>query len=324
MATCSYKECPGLKDRLIICSLCKNLEFHSNCATRAKCYISHEDTGIVIYCRICQANMLEMSANASRILNSTYLDAVNEPFLNITDKQSPSMEHLSKLIESNINNGFSKLFDNIKDTIRDVVREEIKGVVNEVKHLKTQIQDVITRVEQLETAPSTSIRTEPQLVTNLAPAIASEVRDINNKLNNAILYGVPELSSQSIKNSCTNETDLLIQILSKIPDFNPVIKNPTRLGKPSSSKPRPIRVTFNSRSDVFTLIKSCDKLPGVTVSTDKTKSQRAYLSSLIKTKNDYNSTHPLDKVVIKYRDDVPYLVDIAGKTRCNINPSNFL
>ena len=206
-------------------------------------------------------------------------------------------------------------------SVRETIKAEIQPVADEVKSIKKYVSSIDSRVEALEKSQPTI----QQNMAQIAATVAHEVRDINCKINNVIMLGVTEITSQGDSKNFSNDKELIVDLLSLIPNFFPKIVNCHRLPKADVSGFRPLAVTFESRSDIFTLLKNVNKLPNnIRVKTDKTRAQRDYLTNLYKTKEKFNLENPGDTLSIKYINDVPHLIDALSKPRSTSNPKHFL
>ena len=162
-------------------------------------------------------------------------------------------------------------------------------------------------------------------IAQIAATVAHKVRDINSRINNVIMLGVPEIFSFSGDKTFSSDKELVDDLMALIHNFSPKITHCERGFKADNNGSRPLTVTFESRSDIFTLIKNVNKLPqNIKVKTDKTKIQKDYLTNLYNIKDKFNLDNPGDSLSIKYINDVPHLIDSQGKPRSSIEPNHFL
>ncbi|KAJ8671470.1 hypothetical protein QAD02_002729 [Eretmocerus hayati] len=163
------------------------------------------------------------------------------------------------------------------------------------------LQDVNDRLDKLERAAN-----QPAQGDSL-DAIVSEVQDRNSRLNNLIMYNIPENSNQdpsldlqAVKNN-----------LKKIKDFRLGNISVRRIGSgEGSDKPRPLLVVMNSRADVMKVLGNKRFLPkNVAVSTDKTKAQREKLNAVRAEMERINDAHGSRCKTIKYIGGTPTIVD---------------
>lgn len=330
MAKCCYTACPGLSDHLICCEICKKSRFHNNCAIKAKSFISFGESGNTIYCYQCQKTMMETSRiNTSVVdtsmsnMNSLSNTSLNASFISpVNGSQLLDVSTISNIIETNISKQFVNFKNELMNEVRNVIVSEIKAVADDVSQLKKEVSTINNKVAVLE--KNATVHGQHNIA-SVSATIAHEVRDINSKINNVIMFGVPELSTLSADSQIDSEDRLLLSIFSKIKNFSPKILKYSRFLKSDRAGIRPIVVTFESRSDVFNLLKFANMLPNnIKVKIDKTKNQREYLSSLYKIKDRYVTNNPSDPLSVKHINDVPQLVDNLGKIRSPSDPKSFL
>ena len=142
--------------------------------------------------------------------------------------------------------------------------------------------------------------------------IIAEINNRYKRLNNIVFFNIPEINSNdgtasdlsSIKNILSVFKNEKFNLSTNFDNL--VVK---RIGYFDPNKIRPICVTFNSRDDVFKIISNQELLPNYKFKMDKTDIQREHLKQLIEERNKHNSLHPQNPLVIKYKNEVPILVN---------------
>lgn len=141
--------------------------------------------------------------------------------------------------------------------------------------------------------------------------IVLEIMDRQSRLNNLILYNLPEQPINGDSNSIKQLLDIMDVKVSPI--------NITRLGTAKtdlSTRPRPVKVAFSNSHEVGSILRSQKKLNSnpnfkdLRFASDRTKKQRETMSAL---RNELN--HRRDKgetdINIKYVKGIPCIVKIS-------------
>ena len=137
-------------------------------------------------------------------------------------------------------------------------------------------------------------------------SITREVQDRLERVNNIILHKVEE----PVNGAVALDLVKIKGILGHVHDLNLENISVKRLGRLPSNVPRPLLVRLSSHKKVMWIMQSRTQLPaGVSVSTDKTPSQRDQLKRLKEEVDRLNAEHPFIVKIIKYVEGVPSIVD---------------
>lgn len=120
-----------------------------------------------------------------------------------------------------------------------------------LNNLSTQYDTLKTKVETIEIKIESSKSNSP-----INNELISEMIDRQQRLNNALLFNLPETLNSS--NNASSDFTTVKNILDILKlETKPI--SATRLGKPSScntTKPRPLKIRFSDQKDIFELF-SC-------------------------------------------------------------------
>jgi hypothetical protein len=122
----------------------------------------------------------------------------------------------------------------------DSLSLEITALHNKVGILETK---VLALESNLTTVPSTTVA-----------EVIQEFTERDRCKSNIIAYGIPESISTDLSTKINDDKIILHGIFSKLSQEIPKEFKPIRLGKPSSSAPRPIKIIFNSHETASTAI----------------------------------------------------------------------
>lgn len=146
-----------------------------------------------------------------------------------------------------------------KDTAAEIA--SLKSIIAtqqaEIVELKTRLTDYELRLLNIENKPITAMPTNMNGNVIAQPpidfkAILAEERDRESRVNNLILFNIPETSNDILKiKEILNKIELTENI-----EFNEV----KRFGKANNNRPRPVKVVTKLAKDKFTILKHSKKL----------------------------------------------------------------
>jgi archaellum component FlaC len=217
----------------------------------------------------------------------------------LSSKLDVILNSLSKLATKEELGIISKGVADIKADIKQLYEKigdfepRLTSVENEVQQLKSKLQDQHTQVAMEN--------------------IMEEFNERNTRSRNVIAYGIEETSTESQEKS--HDTNYVRLILEKAGLGNSLSKTlHFRLGKRTKSKPRPLKICTQSNTEATNIFRafgtgneSDSQLQGISLSRDRTKSERDYLAGLrenLKFRMEAGETN----LTIKYVNGTPKIV----------------
>lgn len=187
------------------------------------------------------------------------------------------------------------------DKVLDIYNEQIQinqKLQVEINKLKEQIQELALKMGN-EHNPLEAVR---------------EIDDREGRKMNLMIFGCPE-SSEENGLSDTQEVNEIIQTL--CPEDNITCKKVIRIGKPNTTKARPLRITLNSSKEVRSLffkakeLKKNTKFSDYALGFDKTRREIEEYKALRQQMQE-RITSGEENLRIKYFRDVPKIIKIAS------------
>ena len=142
--------------------------------------------------------------------------------------------------------------------------------------------------------------TDPFSLLNATSSLANELKSIESRNNNLMVYSLTDSSSNNNQQALLDDIKLLNDLF-KLIDISDITNfSLRRIGKYDENKIRPLCVTLNFQKEVFTIINKARNLPkGVKVSTDKSRLQQRTFKQLMDVLNVHNNIYPDDAFRIK-------------------------
>lgn len=172
----------------------------------------------------------------------------------------------SKMVSqiNNQNRTILKLTSSVND-----ISKTVSKLDNENKKFSEKILKLEQRVELFEKNEM-----------NSQDEIVAEIMERNSRINNLILFNLPETENEA----CLSDCDQVIIILYKMEvTIRPI--GVYRIGNSSSGRPRPIKIIFSDSSEVALVMRLQNKLnyfpdyKDLRFVTDRTKKQRELLAT---------------------------------------------
>lgn len=184
------------------------------------------------------------------------------------------------------------------------IKEQLSNLEPRVTANEVKIENLISEVKSLKT-------TKP----NDCESVIKEVNDRSQRALNAIIYGIPESTSNNVHSRIEHDKNSVNAILHSSNIDNVQVVKVTRLGKQLSEKPRPLRVTFANSMEVSGFFKrfNVDSVKdifadsAIGISRDRTVMERSHLKELRVTLDDRKKAGESD-ITIKYLNGVPRIV----------------
>lgn len=281
----------------VSCVTCNSF-FHLKCIP-----LKQEDTDYLKYikktwsCKNCLNKPKSNSASSLPVLPSSPSTKSTDINLILNKIEALSLGQ-SKLIE--LVNEQNKKLDSFEQKL-SALSSQLLSIKEENILLRNNLTTLTKRVESLET-------NQPTLCENSF----SDFIDQQARSKNIILFNVTEKPDDS-NDSDMSTTNLILQKLNV--DIKPVTVH--RLGRPNG-KPRPLKATLNTTSDVFKILGSSRRLKSdqifneVRIISDKTPKQREYFQNLRK-ELDARRLNGESNLSIKYYKGVPSIISSAAQ-----------
>ncbi|KAI4476340.1 hypothetical protein M0804_013677 [Polistes exclamans] len=144
-------------------------------------------------------------------------------------------------------------------------------------------------------------------ISNSSSSAITSLRDLgkNWTSTNSILFNVNENIASTSSAPPLSDDNIVKDIIKKIDPSVHLGSRTRRIGKRSSDRSRPIRVTLNSKKEVISILKNKSKYSGpVVIAQDRTKAQRDYLKA-IKFKLKARTDDGNQNFTIKYNNGTP-------------------
>lgn len=215
-----------------------------------------------------------------------------------TSQQPPAMslDYLAVLIGNldckmeRVSSGIANIRTDISDINETLSKFDSKltGTISQMNKIEKKVTDNVERITLIETNNNNTL---------------NELEDRRSRSGNVIFYN---LSEQIVSN--IDDMTAVSQLVAKSCPVTRILAV-RRMGKPVNSKPRPLVATFQSSQDVVFYLRNRVSLPpGVSISADRTSSQRQELKDMRNSIHRHNTENPNDLKTIKYRNGVPTIV----------------
>lgn len=225
------------------------------------------------------------------------------------NKKPVTIDELAKMIET-LSTNQNKSFESINTRIDDIKKH--------LSNLDSALVDCTMRVERLEDRVLT-LETQ-KLVPNkeqteLSMEIINEVIEIQKRTHNIIIHGVEESLSKDMNECIIFDTEQVNKLLSLCSAKTDNVVDIIRLGRPSTNKFRPIKLTLHNHRDVDQLISSFLKLKRESPSTatnisfvkDRTLTERRYIKEVYTEFHNQVNAGATDIKII-YSNGIPKIV----------------
>lgn len=160
--------------------------------------------------------------------------------------------------------------------------------------------------------------------------VISEIEERKKRSNNIMIFKLPELATQNRQESEEHDENAVNDILSQIQiahidpgtqgnrmsqtssanNSNPICLRTFRIGKPTNSQPRPLKVVLNNESAVLNVLRNknpvCNQLK-ISISRDNTPSQQQALKEIRETLEKRKEEGEAD-ITIRYINGSPKIV----------------
>ena len=174
------------------------------CATKAKCFVQFGDatnSENTIMCRPCQSKLLEVSMNASKIFDTT-TSHMDVQTVDTSIQQNPTVAEIcskmSELLDSKLTifkEGICNMITGEISKIQTAVEknsDDINSCRNDISLLKERLINV-------EQRGVSSLSTDPLSLLNATSTLANELKNIESRNNNLMVYGLTDSASNNIQ-----------------------------------------------------------------------------------------------------------------------------
>ncbi|CAI6360305.1 unnamed protein product [Macrosiphum euphorbiae] len=187
--------------------------------------------------------------------------------------------------------------------------------LKELPELKLLIKKLLVEVENLKNMNFNSDSGYTSSVHFSNEFIFNEINERNRCANNLLFYNIEECDSNRLDDRISFDLVQINNVIKTILVETSIIpKKVIRIGRSQAGKSRPIKVIFDSKSDVFDIIKNKRKLSqcnsslsSINISTDRTLYQRETMKKLREELNQRTSKGEMD-LTIKFVNGVPNIV----------------
>lgn len=190
------------------------------------------------------------------------------------------------------------------------------------KNLESLNQRVSTNEDRIK-ALEDSLQNGAAAANTMSPdAVIAEINDRQSRMNNVILYKVPESDHTNNADKKEHDRSKLLTILASANLSHEDVRTFFRIGKRGSTGPRPIKLILKSRElaliltknwNIGTIAENDDTLINVSMTSDKTPNERSFLGNLRgELKKRIENGEP--DLTIKYINGVPRIVSDKKKT----------
>lgn len=207
---------------------------------------------------------------------------------------------------------------------------EIKAVSDGIDDLKNEIsalrEEFVTFEPRLKATEDRLDAIEEKLSSgncggssnNNPEEVIRELNDRASRARNLLFYNIPEHSGADVGARVAHDRELIVKLTQAVAP-NLIQQGDiklVRIGKPNKNKSRPLKVIFRSDSDAQALIghfsqdtaAKTDKIfANVTVSRDRTPSERDYLKNL-RSELERRTKNGERGLTIKYRNGIPTII----------------
>lgn len=206
-----------------------------------------------------------------------------------------------------------------KSTHLKILCNQCKTTLNSLNEMKTMISTlqntIFARLDNVE-----SLLHGASLIPSAREEIIQESVERSLRASNIILYNVPE-------NPDVGDDIIANDILEQIHETAVVQpEDVTRVGKPTSKKPRPLKLHFNRVELARSVLRNSSALKNsqfnnIRVNSDKTPQQQEYYRQ-IKNELESRKNNGETNLSIKYKNNIPEIIQRAYAR--NTNPTNSL
>ncbi|KAG5895099.1 hypothetical protein JTB14_036374 [Gonioctena quinquepunctata] len=204
------------------------------------------------------------------------------------------------------------LVDSVSDGIEKILTKKFGILEAEMVKLKTDVQvikddhkkHVKTLTDKIDTLGK-KVTEFPENSQNTID-IMKEINDMRQRENNVLFFGIPEDVS-NLENFVRNVVSVII------PDFDVKSSQVARLGRFSTDKSRPVKLTLPNKSSVPVLVMNGKKLQStegfskIYIRPDQTAIQRDHYFNLRRELKQINETGG-GEYVIKYKNGFPSII----------------
>lgn len=194
----------------------------------------------------------------------------------------------------------------------------IETIKTDIGHIKDQLAKLEPRVSVNETKIehlSTAIESLKKAKAPNPEYIIGEINDRSQRAKNVIVHGIPESSRKEIKDKIADDKQVLKTILQSLNLSEICIVRAIRIGKVSTDKSRPLKVTLGDSADVVSFFKNFDSdlikeaLPDfdIGISRDRTLQERSHLQELRDSLAARENAGERG-LTIKYQNGVPVII----------------
>ena len=251
MSICTYRICPKISAKTLDCSVC-GVPSHEICATKAKCFVQFGDSTNpenTIMCRPCQSKLLEVSMNASKILDTT-TSHMNVQTVDTSIQQNPTVAEIcskmSELLDSKLTIFKESICNMIPGEISKIQTAVVKNS-DDINSYRNDISLLKERLINVEQRGVGSLSTNPLSLLNATSTLANELKNIESRNNNLMVYGLTDSASNNIQQLFGHDFKLVTDLFNVIGLSHLTNFSLRRIGKYENSKTRALCVTLNSR-----------------------------------------------------------------------------
>lgn len=224
-----------------------------------------------------------------------------------TDSVLTAIADLRKTQELLIKNN-NALGDELKSRL-DVLTSRFDSLSTEIKNIREKVASLDARVLSLESHSS---------ITNLSSPVNEVIQEFSERercKSNIIAYGIPESTSSNLASKFADDQQTIHSLISKLSIVATANPKVVRLGKFSTSTPRPIKCIFNSpnlAADILSSLRTTNLIslgfpPKAKFVRDKTPLERKLLRTCHEELNSRTLNGETD-LTITYLNGVPRVV----------------
>lgn len=246
---------------------------------------------------------------------SNFKAEIKEMLCTFTIAQKENIQIISQNIAS-INTQIA----DIKSTTDLLISENrlLKSEIAELKSSKNIAEKNITEIkndlQQLKLASDTNTHNQQDPPANTPSDIINEVQERLTRDKNIIISGLTESSSANINDKREHDRAEVAKIIQKAypEETAPKVVKMYRLGKVTASKPRLIKVGFESPLVPKTILKNRTQIENVKIYSDQTPYQQKFMKDLKEDLRRRIENGEKD-LTIKYINGVPKIIETSPK-----------
>lgn len=290
------------------------------------------------YCIICMKKVLDSEkavccdgacdrwfhVDCAKIPNSEYSKLAKDTTLkwmcNRIDCSADSVPPMSLLITQMME--LNKKVDNLIGKFEDLKKDDIIPIKDDLRSLNEKMNLIEPRISESERRIGSLEKSVEEIQLNTQGSskvedVLSELTDRSRRESNLIFFNVKESSSRDLSTRINDDTKSIALIVSRLcKDIRVEGIKTFRLGKQAKDKTRPLKVILHSAHDVGLLLKNFSKevlmemdesYSEVSVTRDKTPSERAYLHNLRRELKERQDKGERD-ITIRYMNGTPKIV----------------